>query len=193
METTKDFILHLYDIVNNEGRTKIKEEFPNLFPTVSIGKWYKVDDEEFFPKTYIFVTGIDDNGIKGYGFIDGVWYDNTKNSCVYTQANDPDLKLVLQSELDTEVRELFEEEVICRYGENWKIRKIKTDAFGRKSNNTALFVPCVEVFDIWNENGQLYYKGNWAEVFPEEEFRTLKKKNAEILLSSLIGEEIRIN
>lgn len=179
-------------MVENSVKKEIEREFPDLFTTVSVGKWYKMDDEEF-PLTYIFVTSTENNEVKGYGFMKGMWYNDTKINSYFTWADDPDLKLVLQNELYTEVKDLFEKEVIRRYGENWGIRKIKTDALGREINNSSLCVPFITEHLIWNENGPLYYEGNWAEVFPEEDYKTLKKENAEVLLSDLLGENIIID
>lgn len=58
----------------------------------------------------------------------------------------------------------LQKEVIKRFGENWVNAKISHHADGDKSCNTGTYAKSINpgTQRVWNKNGLLYERGNWA-------------------------------
>ena len=196
LKTTKAFVERAYKAACSDWKKEIEKEFPEAFPKVKVevGNWYKMDHEDF-SLTYIFVTSIENNEVKGYGFINGVWYNNTKSNIYYTWADDPDLKLVEDPRNEKELVELFQKEAEIRgLVEGVHIKSIWINNGGDKSTlplgaNTTFYGN--EIVNRGDGLYTLYENGEWAEPV-KEKGTVLKKRNAEILLSSLLEKEITI-
>ena len=191
LKTTKDFIMYLYDEVCNDLQKEIKREFPEAFPKVEVGNWYTINDSRFHD-TFLYITDVQNNKFKSYGFIDGEWYDNTNNNDIsLVTADDPSLRLATQREIEEYISGLFQKEAERRgLVEGVHIKSIwlnnHKSIFPLGANNTFYGN---ELANRDRNVYTLYRDGEWAEPVKGT---VLKKRNAEIILSSLLGEEVTI-
>lgn len=150
-EITKEQIIDAY-----QNKALLKEYFPDAFKKeLKKGYWYWSDKKAKKSKSFLFLY----NGkSKTYGFgWNSKWYDNLKiGTSIATE-------IEATSE---EVYNMFQRELIKRYGEDWKNIKIDKCLFhGEIDLNKECYVECISVFEngrIWNMNGCIFDNGKWA-------------------------------
>ena len=118
----------------------------------------------------IVINRVGDYG--NYGFYIGDWDD--KIPC-YTPGN-------WREATDEEVRSALEKEIIRRFGENWQdVKIVKSIGIAPYGDNDGEFHS--GIFEdneqggwvVWNKNGRLFHKGEWADPMEESEFEPFQK------------------
>lgn len=161
--------------------------FPDAFKKeLELNKWYK----GIFPytgKAFAFFNSIDKNGnIKGYG-IDclGKWYDDRnsdlhygKLDCIndWIEATPGEVETVLIAE--AKKRGFIEGTKFkdARYGKN--VYEVKIDSIFRLYDDTII---CIKD----SGNGNVFYKGKWAEIIPQEKTVVPMEKALKIIAKKL--------
>lgn len=107
-----------------------------------------------------------------FGWFRGDWTD-----CCWSWADTHDVRKAT----DAEVIEALKKECVKRYGEDWENAKINANADARckSSVNDGNGSLLINTITVWNKNGNLFYKGKWAEPLPATEpvhpTRTIRK------------------
>lgn len=117
-----------------------------------VGEWYVLRDGALINHQ---------DGSSGYGWTatHKIWYNNDgwNNKRDAVKAN------------PEQVKEALTKECIKRYGENWRIVRIKAHAtdWGDRLINTDCFQSTITgSFSIWGINGLIFRDGKWAELLP---------------------------
>ena len=160
---SKDFILEAHESACSTLKTKIENQFPELFPKVEleIGKWYKNNDINY-EKSIACVVELDKENKRefmGYGFdCDGdfrpladdcVWGSNS-----WTLATKEEVETALIAEAK---RRGFEDGVIY-LSPKLKIKRTFSGEFNYYSDNNSLSD---------KNSGMIFNKGVWAEIISE--------------------------
>lgn len=144
----------------------MKIELPEGYELKQEGETYKVVKKEFKLKKGKDYRSVVDEAIvidrEGYdcnfGFLDNEFTKPLWCSCPESW----------REATKEEVIEAFEEECVRVFGENWKDVEIEECMYHSNSEylNTGIFVVNIskdnEGWKVWNKNGCLYFKGNWA-------------------------------
>ena len=153
----------------------VEIKIPEGFELKQEGNTYKVVEEEFKLKVgedYVDINSPDkvvidrvgDSGnlaLFGSGFCKNILCSNP--NC-------------WRKATEEEVIKAFEKECVRKYGEDWKNIKIKecmlnkTSSLTNKCRNIVGIDKTLSGWIVWNKNGCLYYKGEWAEKLEESKF-----------------------
>lgn len=147
----KEFILEGHKAACSTWKAKIEAQFPELFPKLEVGKWYKTQE------ALVFINkDVKDNSVIGYGF-DGVnnWTDNwhyyTHNKL--TPATDEEVQTALIAEAKrrgykegVNIKNLLANSIITCVGKSFLYQ------------NNELWFNCI---------GCILKNGKWAEIMPE--------------------------
>ena len=131
---------------DNVIRDRLKLFFPEAFKKeLEVGVWYKSN-----AGSIVFRT--DDSG--NYGFCRGmIW---KKNLLCYDSNN-------WKEATPQEVKQALENEVIKRFGKDWRSAKIKKCLVHGDSHSNSSFISLVTTSEIWNINGCIYKNRVFAE------------------------------
>jgi hypothetical protein len=168
---SKDFILEAHESACSTLKTKIENQFPELFPKVKleVGKWYK-GDVDF--KSLIYITGLENRisyrTIKYYGFTFG---DYSESGTISNLDHENSLVLATKEEVETALiaeakRKGFKNGVTFK-SLDYKCNNIKiiNDFFKFDLNSNDLYLK------VYAHAGQRYRSvflgGVWAEIISE--------------------------
>jgi len=174
---TKEQILELASWWDKHHLEKVKEWFPDAFKKeLEVGRWYKSTDDTKIE----FLVCYQGNGDYNYGFWEDLPYRNNMSfgDCWHDVS-------VLAT--DEEVEEALENEVIKRFGKDWKNAKIEKCLI--HSGTHSGFEPVVTTDEIWNENGCIYRNGVFAEPLKS---KVISLEKAERILSKKYGQKVEI-
>lgn len=135
-----------------------EEQIRNMPIILTIGKWYKLESG-----CIINYQGKKEGKkmLSGYGMIElGYWYNN-----------DLWVDCVVREATEKEVADMLRKEAERRYGKDWEVVKIKSNADKSKNItiNNGIFLTGTVIDNarketvLWNRNGLLFYNGIWAE------------------------------
>ena len=170
---TKEQILEIAGWANLYNLGQVIEWFPDAFKKeMEVGKWYKNHNTKIdFLLNY---QGQKDEQIN-YGFWRGKWGEFYTDSLNYIEAT------------DEEVEEALKNEVIKRFGKDWRSAKIeKCLVHGYINGNFPIGITTNE---IWNKNGCIYENGVFAEPLKS---KVITIEKAEKILSEKYGQKVEI-
>lgn len=165
---SKDFILEAHERAYPSWKTKIENQFPELFPKVEleVGKWYKWKDTG---DVFLYITNFNGDKVKGFGVDKTDWFDNRNNVNYWGYKNDKFWTLATKEEVETALiaeakRRGFKKGIkithnglLDEYGH--KIvsgeRSVRTELFSYEEN--VLRMNCHII----------YSNGVWAEIISE--------------------------
>ena len=170
---TKDQVLEMASWGNLFNLGQIIEWFPDAFKKeLEVGKWYKSHNTKIdFLLNY---QGQKDEQIH-YGFWRGKWGEFYIDSLNYIEAT------------DDEVKEALENEVIKRFGKDWKTAEIEKFLLYASPNYGC--IPIITTEKIWNKNGCIYKNGVFAEPLKS---KVISIEKAEKILSEKYGQKVTI-
>lgn len=143
----------------------LQKHFPQAFQKdFEVGKVYRDDDGWIFYCTEIGRKG----HLYGYGIMRGE-YEFVENiddiNCFYSNiASRQNLTEVTPEEW----KEAMTNELIRRYGEDWKNVKLKSNFLKLELLNDCFFYPNITSTEIWNRNGCIFKDGIFAEVLDNQ-------------------------
>lgn len=149
---SKDFILEAHKDACSTWKTKIENQFPELFSKVEleVGKWYKASNGSLF-----FLKDKDKDFYKGYGFTKSMtYYDDfreyLRTKCILATKEEVETALIAEAKK----RGVWETPIIDTKN---KVRKNKlySDYFDESDNL------------LWSSYGRVFHDGVWAEIISE--------------------------
>jgi hypothetical protein len=157
----KDFILEAHESACSTLKTKIENQFPELFPKAEVGKWYKSTDN----KSFIFyitdstvdryfgygILGLSNNWLNKWNFVKGSVYGTT-----LVEATKEEVETALTNEFFSKAK--VGNTVKCLNGVAVDIEG-KNTVF-EKSTNTLLLEDTYHRFEIFKD-------GKFAEIISE--------------------------
>lgn len=172
-QVDKEFIIEAHKAACSDWKTKIEKKFPEAFPKIQTGKWYKKSGTGFL----FFLQEIEEgdfNNYKAYGF---------NNSGEWSESKGRSIECFKEIATYEEVVEALEAETIKKYGNDWRNVKVEECLVhgNHRQINNGRFSPLISSTSVWGKNGCLFYKGQWATIIPEEKKVITKDKALKIL------------
>lgn len=173
-QVDKEFIIEAHKAACSDWKTKIEKKFPEAFPKIQTGKWYKKSGTGFL----FFLQEIEEgdfNNYKAYGF---------NNSGEWSESKGRSIECFKEIATEEEVKEALKIETIKRYGSDWRSVKIKDHAGNgvwTLGLNTREFIPVIYCHAVYCENGVLYNNGTWADILEEPKVIVPKEKALKFL------------
>jgi hypothetical protein len=155
-ELIKEFILEIYDISDENWKERIKQKFPELFKVeFEIGKWYKgtSDGTDIFVRVEVVLSkGIWGNGFSCLGeYSERVTWGGYEG-VQWQLASSSEIEPLLWKEANR--RGIFDDT---------KLEKHATEDVAKLNPEIPYPVIYNSFLDrLWNKNGLVYYKGQWA-------------------------------
>ena len=170
-----EFVKQAHKAACNDWKKRIEEHVPETAePELEVGKWYK--GNVYNTDTLICVKEIKMGlNFKGsisqnhYGFIEGRWMEN---GCWNNTDWSKDLIPATKEEVKTALIAEAEKRGL------WGDAKIRADADGKCWSlgiNKGIFEPIWGGEKLYNENGVIFHKGQWAEIIQDQIPKKLQK------------------
>ena len=156
-EITKEQILELAK-ESSFSNAYLQKHFPQAFQKeLEVGKIYR--DNQY--KEHIFcVTKLEDVDYHFFGFNTGGLYKEND----WYSFSDNETEKGFTEATPEEWKEAMTNELIRRYGENWKNVKLKKSLWHLHSSNNGDCGLTFSETEIWNRNGMIFKDGIFAEV-----------------------------